>query len=141
MRHRISRISRVGLAAVAGTVLTAASVLAVAPSPAAKAAAPAAAAATNLVTNPGFETGTLSGWSCSSLASVVSTPVHSGAHALSGAASSSDDAQCSQVVPVQPSSSYTLTAWVEGAYVTSATPGPAAPTPAPGHRRRRVGSN
>ena len=119
MRHRISRISRisrVGLAAVAGAVLTAASVLAVAPSPAAK-AAPAAAAATNLVTNPGFETGTLSGWSCSSLASVVSTPVHSGAHALSGAASSSDDAQCSQVVPVQPSSSYTLTAWVEGAYV------------------------
>jgi len=81
------------------------------------AAAPDAAAATNLVANPGFETGTLSGWSCSPLASVVTTPVHSGSHALSGAAGNSDDAQCSQVIAVQPSSSYTLTAWVEGNYV------------------------
>lgn len=80
-------------------------------------AAPAAAAATNLVANPGFETGTLSGWSCSPLASVVTTPVHSGSFALSGAASNSDNAQCSQVIAVQPSSSYTLSAWVEGNYV------------------------
>jgi hypothetical protein len=81
------------------------------------AGAPAAHAAANLVTNPGFETGTLSGWTCSSLASVVSTPVHSGSHALSGAASGSDDAQCAQAVPVQPNASYTLSAWVEGSYV------------------------
>ena len=81
------------------------------------AGAPAATAATNLVANPGFETGTLSGWSCSPLGSVVTTPVHSGSHALSGAAGSSDDAQCSQVIPVQPSASYTLSAWVEGNYV------------------------
>jgi hypothetical protein len=78
---------------------------------------PAATAATNLVSNPGFETGTLSGWTCSSQDAAVGSPVHSGSHALSGAATSSDDAQCSQVIQVQPSSSYTLSAWVEGSYV------------------------
>jgi hypothetical protein len=77
----------------------------------------AASAATNLVSNPGFETGTLSGWTCSSADSVVGSPVHSGSYALSGAATSSDDAQCSQVIPVQPGSSYSLSAWVEGDYV------------------------
>jgi hypothetical protein len=80
-------------------------------------AAPAAGAATNLAANPGFEAGNLSGWSCSPLASVVTTPVHSGSYALSGAADSSDDAQCSQVIAVRPSTSYTLSAWVEGSYV------------------------
>ena len=81
------------------------------------AAAPAATAATNLVSNPGFEAGTLSGWSCSSQDSVVGSPVHSGSRALSGAATSSDDAQCAQVIQVQPNSSYSLSAWVEGTYV------------------------
>jgi hypothetical protein len=81
------------------------------------AGAPVASAAANLVTNPGFETGTLSGWNCSALGSVVTTPVHSGSYALSGAANSSDNAQCSQVIPVQPGASYSLSAWVEGNYV------------------------
>jgi chitodextrinase len=81
------------------------------------ATAPAATAAANLVSNPGFETGSLSGWTCSSQDSAVASPVHSGSYALSGAASSSDDAQCSQVIQVQPSSSYSLSAWVEGSYV------------------------
>jgi hypothetical protein len=76
-----------------------------------------AAAATNLLTNPGFETGSLSGWTCSTADSVASSPVHAGSDALKGAASNSDDAQCSQVVSVTPSSSYTLTGWVEGNYV------------------------
>jgi Carbohydrate binding domain/Fibronectin type III domain len=97
--------------AAAGLVLALASVAGLA------AAAPAATAAANLVTNPGFETGTLSGWNCSALDSVVTTPVHSGSHALSGAAGNSDDAQCAQVIPVQPGASYTLSAWVEGNYV------------------------
>lgn len=79
-------------------------------------AAPASAA-TNLLANPGFETGSLSNWTCSPLDTVVSSPAHSGSSALAGAASSSDDAQCSQQVSVQPSSSYTLTGWVEGDYV------------------------
>ncbi|HUN36140.1 MAG TPA: carbohydrate binding domain-containing protein [Trebonia sp.] len=81
------------------------------------AAVPAASAATNLVANPGFEAGSLSGWTCSAADSVVTSPVHSGSYALSGGATSSDDAQCSQVIAVQPSSSYTLSAWVEGDYV------------------------
>ena len=81
------------------------------------AAVPAASAATNLVSNPGFETGTLSGWTCSASDSVVGSPVHSGSYALSGAATSSDDAQCTQVIRVQPNSTYSLSAWVEGSYV------------------------
>jgi chitinase len=102
MRHRLS-----AFVATAAAMLTSAAVI----------TAPPAAAAANLISNGGFETGTLSGWTCSTLDSVVASPVHSGSHALSGAASSSDNAQCSQSVSVQPSSNYTLTGWVEGNYV------------------------
>jgi chitinase len=71
----------------------------------------------NAVVNGGFETGALSPWTCSTLDSVVSSPVHSGSHALLGAASNSDDAQCSQVITVLPNTTYTLSGWVNGAYV------------------------
>lgn len=82
------------------------------------AATGASAAGANLVGNPGFETGTLAGWSCTANSgSVVASPVHSGSHALAAAATSSDDAQCTQTISVQPSSSYTLSAWVQGNYV------------------------
>jgi chitinase len=70
----------------------------------------------NLVANPGFETGSLAGWSCSPLDSVVGSPVHSGGHALAAAASTSDNAQCTQTISVQPGHSYTLSAWVQGSY-------------------------
>jgi hypothetical protein len=81
-------------------------------------ALPAGAATTNLLTNPGFETGNLSGWSCDAgTGSVVASPVHSGSHALAGAATSSDDAQCTQTVSVQPNTQYTLSGYVEGNYV------------------------
>ncbi len=74
--------------------------------------------AANLLSNPGFESGSLSPWSCTGgLGSVVGSPVHSGTHALSAAASSSDNAQCTQTVAVQPSTAYTLSAWVRGNYV------------------------
>jgi hypothetical protein len=74
--------------------------------------------AANLLSNPGFETGSLSPWSCTGgLGSVVSSPVHSGTKALAGAASSSDNAQCTQTVAVQPNTAYTLSAWVRGNYV------------------------
>ena len=70
----------------------------------------------NLVANPGFETSSLAGWSCSPLDNAVSSPVHSGQSALSAAADNSDDAQCTQVIGVQPNHTYTLSAWVQGTY-------------------------
>jgi chitinase len=80
--------------------------------------ASAQAAAANLLTNPGFEAGSLTGWTCDAgTGSVVTSPVHSGSYALSGAATSSDDAQCTQTVAVQPNTSYTLSGYFEGAYV------------------------
>ena len=76
------------------------------------------AGAAEVLTNGGFESGSLSPWSCSgATGSVVSTPVHTGTHALHGAASASDDAQCTQTVPVVSGTSYTLSAWVQGNYV------------------------
>jgi chitinase len=79
--------------------------------------APAASAQTNLLTNGSFA-GSTSGWTCSANDSVVTSPTYDGASdALAGSPTSSDDAQCSQVVSVQPSSSYTLAGWVEGDYV------------------------
>ena len=81
-------------------------------------AAPATAASTNLLSNPGFEAGSLSGWTCDAgTASVVSSPVHSGSDALAATPTSSDDAQCTQTVSVLPSTSYTLSGYVEGSYV------------------------
>jgi hypothetical protein len=100
--------SRLLLAALSVSAVAAAGVL--------LAAAPASAA--DLLTNPGFEAGSLSGWSCSGgTGSVVRGPVHSGSFALSGAATTSDNAQCTQTVSVQPGTAYTLSAWVLGSYV------------------------
>ncbi len=84
----------------------------------AAALAPAAAAQANLLTNGDFAAGSTSGWTCSSGDTVVTSPVYSGSsYALAGTPSGSDDAQCSQVVSVQPSSSYALSGWVQGDYV------------------------
>lgn len=43
--------------------------------------------------------------------------MHGGSKALAGAASSSDNAQCSQTVSVQPNTTYSLSGWVRGSYV------------------------
>lgn len=81
-------------------------------------ALPGTAQAANILTNPGFESGALSPWSCTgNLGSIVSSPVHGGSKALSGAVSSSDNAQCSQTVAVQPNTTYSLSGWVRGSYV------------------------
>src|SRR2546421_1615084 len=102
----MKRSPRLGLATLAVTGLVAGAVLGI---------AQLASAATNLVTNPGFESG-LTGWSCSA-GKTVSAPVHSGAAALEGAASNSDTAQCTQDVAVVSGQQYTLSAWVQGNYV------------------------
>ncbi|WP_433204620.1 chitinase [Dactylosporangium sp. CS-047395] len=74
--------------------------------------------AANLLSNPGFESGNLSGWSCTGSGSgAVSSPVHSGSYALNGNATTSDTAQCTQTVTVQPNTAYTLSGWVRGSYV------------------------
>lgn len=70
----------------------------------------------NLVTNPGFETGNLSGWSCNSGDGVVSSPVHSGSHALQVAPTSSTTGECDQTITVQANHTYTLSAYVDGPY-------------------------
>jgi chitinase len=82
--------------------------------------APAASAQTNLLTNGDFATGNTSGWTCSSAGddTIVTSPTYDGSsYALAGTPTDSDYAQCSQVVSVQPSSSYTLSGEVEGDYV------------------------
>ncbi len=70
----------------------------------------------NLVTNPGFETGNLSGWSCDPGDTVVTSPVHSGTHAAQLTPSSSTTGQCTQTISVQPNHTYTLSAYVQGNY-------------------------
>ena len=81
-------------------------------------ALPGTAQAANVLANPGFESGGLSPWSCTgNLGSVVPSPVHGGSKALQGAVSSSDNAQCSQTVAVQPNTTYSLSGWVRGSYV------------------------
>jgi hypothetical protein len=79
----------------------------------------ASAQGDNLLVNPDFATGNLTGWTCDSgTATVVTSPVYPGStYALAGTPTSSDDAQCTQTVSVQPSTSYTLSGYVEGAYV------------------------
>jgi 3D (Asp-Asp-Asp) domain-containing protein len=96
-------------------------------SPSASASASSTPPATgNLVANSGFETGALSPWTCDSgTGAVVSSPTHSGSHALQLTPTSSDDAQCSQSVAVQPNTTYKLTVWVQGnyAYLGANVPG------------------
>jgi hypothetical protein len=70
----------------------------------------------NLVTNPGFETGNLSGWTCNSGDGVVTSPVHSGTYALLVAPTNSTTGECDQTIAVQANHTYTLTAYVDGPY-------------------------
>ncbi|MFI7352663.1 chitinase [Streptomyces avidinii] len=78
---------------------------------------PAAAADADLVRNGGFEAG-LDGWSCSGgSGATVTAPVHGGGSALRATPAGQDNARCSQTVTVKPDSTYTLAAWVQGAYV------------------------
>ncbi|MEV8534229.1 glycoside hydrolase family 18 protein [Streptomyces sp. NPDC051211] len=82
------------------------------------AAVPTATAAdADLVRNGGFEAG-LTGWSCAGAGgTTVTAPVHSGSSALEATPAGQDNARCAQTVTVKPDATYTLTAWVQGAYV------------------------
>ncbi|SDC93744.1 chitinase [Glycomyces harbinensis] len=77
-------------------------------------AAPAQAA--NVLANPGFESGTAAPWTCES-AQVVASPVHSGSSAIRSTGGASTTGRCALTVSVQPSSTYTLSAWVRGSHV------------------------
>ena len=69
------RIHRRAMAVAAGaTAVLAATIFAVTP----------AHADVNLLTNPGFESGSLSGWTCEAGASVVSGQARTGTYALAG---------------------------------------------------------
>ncbi|HEU5380192.1 MAG TPA: carbohydrate binding domain-containing protein [Ktedonobacteraceae bacterium] len=70
----------------------------------------------NLVVNSGFETGSLSGWSCDANDSVVTSPVHSGTHSLQITPTSSTTGECDQTIAVQPNHTYTLSAFVNGPF-------------------------
>ncbi|WP_020525999.1 glycosyl hydrolase family 18 protein [Catelliglobosispora koreensis] len=76
------------------------------------------ASAAEFAVNGGFESGSLSPWSCTGgTGSVVSSPVRSGTKALQGAASASDNAKCSQTVTgLVSGTAYTLTGWFRGNY-------------------------
>ncbi|GHO70569.1 chitinase [Ktedonobacter sp. SOSP1-52] len=74
------------------------------------------AAGNNLVSNPSFETGNLTSWSCDPGDVVTSTPVHGGSYAGQLTPSSSTTGQCSQTISVQPNTAYTLSAYVNGPY-------------------------
>lgn len=77
---------------------------------------PHARAATNLVNNPGFETGTLSSWTCDAGDAVVSSPVHGGTHALQMNPTNSTTGQCTQTISVLANTAYTLSAFLQGNY-------------------------
>ncbi|MFI5772399.1 chitinase [Streptomyces sp. NPDC051658] len=97
------------VAAFAAALLAAGGLTALAPS--------AAAADVDLARNGGFESG-LDGWSCTGgSGAAVGTPAHSGTSALKATPAGADNAKCSQVVTVEPDSTYTLGAWVQGSYV------------------------
>jgi chitinase len=74
------------------------------------------AASSNLVSNPGFETGNLNSWSCDAGDIAATSPTHSGSYALQMNPSSSTTGQCTQTISVQPNTAYTLSAYLDGPY-------------------------
>ena len=92
----------------------------------------APAGAVELVANPGFESG-LAGWTCTAETG-VGTQARTGVRALTGTPNATT-AECAQTIPVTAGAAYTLTAWVNGAFVflgASGTPAGEVSTWTPG---------
>ncbi|GAB3879039.1 hypothetical protein GCM10029964_030670 [Kibdelosporangium lantanae] len=75
------------------------------------AAGGSASAAANLLANPGFETGSTSGWDCAA-ATATRSPVHSGTYAVSFNGEGVGFGRCIQTIPVKENTRYTASAWV-----------------------------
>ncbi|MFE0020650.1 glycosyl hydrolase family 18 protein [Amycolatopsis sp. NPDC059021] len=68
------------------------------------------------ILNAGFESGALSPWTAVAGDAIVSSPVHSGSHALQAAATGSSTGEASQNLTLAPNHAYTLKAWVQGSF-------------------------
>jgi chitinase len=77
---------------------------------------PTGSGGSGALTNGGFESGSLSPWTCQAGSTVVSSPVHTGSYALQVTPSSSTTGECDQTVTLKPNTAYTLTGWVTGPY-------------------------
>jgi hypothetical protein len=76
------------------------------------------------VANGGFESGSLSPWTCQSTDAVVGSPVHSGSHAAKISPTASATGECDQAVSgLTPNHAYKLTAWVQGNYAFAGVSG------------------
>jgi hypothetical protein len=76
---------------------------------------------TGSVVNGGFEAG-LSPWAAPG-DTVVSSPAHSGTHALRVAATSAQTGEATQAITLAPNKSYTLKAWVQGNFAFAGVTG------------------
>ncbi|WP_052390300.1 polysaccharide deacetylase family protein [Streptomyces sp. NRRL B-24484] len=83
-------------------------------------------AAVNLATNPGFEIpqlplddwGSVPGWQCTAGEAAIGGTAHSGGSALLVTPAAADSTgRCEQLLAVRPATTYTVSAWVRGAYV------------------------
>ncbi|MFG3104242.1 carbohydrate binding domain-containing protein [Streptomyces sp. NPDC048182] len=70
----------------------------------------------SVLVNGDFETGSLAPWACDSGAVPVTSPAHSGGHALKATPSASGTGQCAQTLTLKPNTAYTLTGWAQGPY-------------------------
>ncbi|MFE9538790.1 carbohydrate binding domain-containing protein [Streptomyces sp. NPDC006691] len=71
---------------------------------------------TGALVNGGFESGSLTPWTCDGGAAVVASPVHGGTHAVKTAPTSSTTGECAQTLTLAPNTKYTLSGWVQGSY-------------------------
>ncbi|WP_020659425.1 glycosyl hydrolase family 18 protein [Amycolatopsis benzoatilytica] len=76
------------------------------------------------VSNGNFETGALGPWTGAG-DTVVSSPVHSGSHALKVSPTAATTGEAAQNLTLAPNHAYTLTAWVQGGYAYAGVRGDA----------------